>query len=59
MSREDLQRVLRKALALQPGRAVFLKGAKELEYRDVATILDDVRAAGAMRVGLLTARDVI
>jgi biopolymer transport protein ExbD len=56
VSREELRSTLRRALALQPGRAVLLKGAKELEYRDVAGILDDAHGAGAWRVGLLTAR---
>ena len=59
VSRGELQSILQQALALQPGRAVFLKGAKELEYRDVAGILDDARAAGALRVGLLTGRESI
>jgi biopolymer transport protein ExbD len=45
VSHEELQRVLRQALAFQPSRAVLLKGAKELEYRDVAGILDDAREA--------------
>jgi len=57
VSREELYRLLQQALSLQPGRPVFLKGAKELEYRDVAGILDDARVAGAMRVGLLTGRE--
>src|SRR3954471_14076605 len=30
--RGELLRTLRQALALEPSRAVFLKGAKELEY---------------------------
>ena len=59
VSRGELHTILQRALALQPGRAVFLKGAKELEYRDVAGILDDARAAGALRVGLLTGRESI
>ena len=59
VSRGELQSILQQALALQPGRAVFLKGAKELAYRDVAGILDDARAAGALRVGLLTGRESI
>src|SRR5690348_15417334 len=57
VSREELARLLRQAVALQPGRAVFLKAAKELEYRDVAGVLDDARSAGAGRIGLLTKRE--
>jgi biopolymer transport protein TolR len=57
LSQEELLRTLRQAMALQPGRAVFLKGAKELEYRDVAVIVDTAREAGAQRLGLLTERN--
>jgi biopolymer transport protein ExbD len=54
VSREKLARTLTQALAMQPGRAVFVKGDKELEYRDVAAVIDTARGAGAQRIGLLT-----
>jgi biopolymer transport protein TolR len=54
MSRDALERTLREAMALQPSRAVFIKGAKELDYRDVAAVLDAAHAAGVQRVGLIT-----
>jgi biopolymer transport protein TolR len=56
LSRDELLRTLRQALALEPSRAVFLKGAKELEYQEVAAVLDTVRETGAQRIGLMTDR---
>lgn len=53
LSRGELGRTLQQALAVAPGRAVFLKGAKELDFNDVAIVLDTVHQAGAQRVGLL------
>ena len=53
VSLEELRGTLREAVALAPGRSVFLKGAKELEYRDVAVVLDVIHDTGAQRVGLL------
>jgi biopolymer transport protein ExbD len=54
VSREELARTLTQALAMQPGRAVFVKGDKELEYRDVAVVIDTAQGAGAERIGLMT-----
>lgn len=59
MSSSELVRTLRQALAVQPGRAVFLQGAKELEYREVAMVLDFAREAGAQRIGLRRERESI
>ena len=56
LSRDALVRTLQQALALQPSRAVFLKGAKELDYQEVAAVLDTLRETGAQRIGLMTDR---
>jgi biopolymer transport protein TolR len=53
VSQEELVRTLQQAFALAPGRAVFLKGAKVLDFSDVVVVLDAVHRAGAQRVGLL------
>jgi biopolymer transport protein ExbD len=35
---------------------LFVDGAPELEFADVATVIDIVRGAGVNRVGLLTSK---
>ena len=54
VSLADLEKLLRQAVSLNPNRVVFLKGSKEIEYREVAGVLDLTHAAGVARVGLMT-----
>ena len=47
---------LRSLLISRPGGVLFIHGAPELEYADVASVIDIARGAGWNRVGLLTER---
>lgn len=42
--------------ATRPGGVLFVYGAPELDYADVASVIDIARGAGWNRVGLLTER---
>jgi biopolymer transport protein ExbD/biopolymer transport protein TolR len=42
--------------ATRPGGVLFVQAAPELDYADVATVIDIARGAGWNRVGLLTER---
>jgi biopolymer transport protein TolR len=44
----------RLAAVLRNGGDVFVRGDRDLEYRDVARVIDIARGAGAGRVGLMT-----
>jgi biopolymer transport protein ExbD len=35
---------------------LFVDGSRELEYADVATVIDIARGAGVERIGLMTER---
>jgi len=48
--RERLERIF----ALRAQRVAFLQGDRSLEFQVVARVLDDMQAAGASPVGLLT-----
>ena len=50
----DLEARLKTLLVERPGGVLFINGAPELEYADVATVIDVARGAGWNRVGLLT-----
>jgi biopolymer transport protein TolR len=45
---------LRLLFATRPGGVLFIHGAPELEYADVASVIDIARGVGWNRVGLLT-----
>jgi biopolymer transport protein TolR len=45
---------LRLLFATRPGGVLFINGAPELEYSDVASVIDIARGVGWNRVGLLT-----
>jgi biopolymer transport protein TolR len=47
---------LRSLFATRPGGVLFIHGAPELEYADVASVIDIARGVGWNRVGLLTQR---
>lgn len=50
---EDLQKKLVSIFGLRRDALVFVDGEKNLEYRDVALVIDLARGAGVERVGLM------
>ncbi len=52
----DLEGRLKTLFATRPGGALFIDGPPELEYADVASVIDIARGAGWNHVGLLTER---
>jgi biopolymer transport protein ExbD len=52
----ELDGRLRTLLITRPGGVLFIDGAPDLEYADVASVIDIARGAGWKRVGLLTER---
>lgn len=54
VARLELDARLRLLFATRPGGVLFVEGAGELEFADVATVIDIARGAGVQRVGLIT-----
>ncbi len=52
----ELEGRLKTLFVTRPGGVLFIQGAPELEYADVASVIDVARGAGWNRVGLLTER---
>jgi biopolymer transport protein TolR len=52
----ELGERLKSLFVTRPGGVLFINGAPELEYADVASVIDIARGAGWNRVGLLTRR---
>jgi len=52
----QLEARLKLAFASRPGGVLFVDGASELDFADVATVIDIARGAGVNRVGLMTER---
>lgn len=52
----ELEARLRSLFAVRPEGVLFVDGAGNLEFSDVATVIDVARGAGVERIGLLTAR---
>jgi biopolymer transport protein ExbD len=50
----ELDGRLRSLFVTHPDSVLFIDGAPELEYADVASVIDVARGAGWTRVGLLT-----
>jgi len=50
----DLDARIRLVFAARPGGVLFVDGARELDFGDVATVIDVARGAGVNRVGLIT-----
>jgi biopolymer transport protein TolR len=50
----ELDARLRTLFAARPGGVLFVDGAPELEYSEVATVIDVARGAGVFRIGLIT-----
>jgi biopolymer transport protein ExbD len=40
--------------ATRLGGVLFVDGARELDFADVATVIDAARGAGVFRIGLIT-----
>jgi len=49
-----LREVLLRVFAQRASQAVFVKGDKEIEFAQVARVMDVIRGSGGERVGLLT-----
>jgi biopolymer transport protein ExbD len=54
VAQEELDARLRLAFAARPGGVLFVDGARELEFADVASVIDIALGAGVNRVGLIT-----
>jgi biopolymer transport protein TolR len=52
----ELEGRLKTLFVTRPGSVLFIEGAPELEYADVASVIDIARGAGWNRVGLMTER---
>jgi biopolymer transport protein ExbD len=50
----DVESRLKTLFASRPGGVLFIDGAPELEYADVASLIDIARGAGVYRIGLIT-----
>ena len=49
-----LQPRLNRLFARTPGDVVFVRAEKDLEFRQVAEVIDIIKCAGATRIGLMT-----
>ncbi len=56
MSLAELNRQLRRIVERRGDAVVFVRGGRDLEYRDVAEVIDLARGAGIVRVGLMSER---
>ena len=54
----ELPSHLRSALALRADKTIFIQGASELEFKDVARAIDIAAGAGFQRFGLLTTKQL-
>jgi biopolymer transport protein ExbD len=54
VSRPELEARLKLIFATRPGGVLFVDGARELDFADVATVIDAARGAGVFRIGLIT-----
>ena len=54
VQRDELRERLEPIFALRAQRVAFLQGDRSLEFQTVAQVLDDMHAAGASPIGLLT-----
>jgi biopolymer transport protein ExbD len=50
----ELDGRLKSLFAARPGGVLFIDGAPELEFADVASVIDVARGAGVVRIGLIT-----
>jgi biopolymer transport protein TolR len=54
VSPPELEARLRLTFATRPGGVLFVGGAPELDFADVASVIDVARGAGVLRIGLIT-----
>ena len=52
----ELHERLRTLFAVRPDGVLFVNGARELEFDDVATVIDIAHGAGVGRIGVITAK---
>jgi len=52
----ELEGRLKAIFAARPGGVLFVDGARELDFSDVASVIDVARGAGVDRIGLITDR---
>lgn len=50
----ELEERLRSLFAVRPDGVLFVDGAGDLDFADVATVIDIARGAGVERIGLMT-----
>ncbi len=55
VAREQLEARLQSLFAVRPEGVLFVDGGRELEFADVASVIDMARGVGVNRIGLLTA----
>ncbi|MGP0070592.1 MAG: ExbD/TolR family protein [Bryobacteraceae bacterium] len=53
----EMEGRLKSLFAARPGGVLFVEGDRELEFADVASVIDVARGAGAVRIGLITERE--
>jgi len=53
----DLEGKLKSLFAVRPGGVLFVNAASELDFADVASVIDVARGAGVTRIGLITDRE--
>ena len=54
VSPPELEARLKLTFATRPGGVLFVGGAPELDFADVASVIDVARGAGVFRIGLIT-----
>ena len=52
----ELEERLKSLFAVRPEGVLFVDGSGELEFADIASVVDLARGAGVDRIGLMTAR---
>jgi len=52
----ELHQRLRTLFAVRPDGVLFVDGSTELEFQDVATVIDIAHGAGIQRIGVMTDR---
>jgi len=52
----ELEERLRRLFVARPEGVLFVNGAGELDFADVATVIDIARGAGVDRIGIMTSR---
>ena len=50
----ELQEKLKALFAVRPDGVLFVDGSKDLDFEDVAVVIDIARGAGVDRIGLMT-----